>query len=222
MKEVFQSLDLSQNKIYNLADGVSSGDAINKGQLDAAIASLTALAFVTVGNTSTLSAERALTGTASNISITDNGANSTAVINLIDTAVTPGTYSPLSATVDQKGRITNASTYVVAAYTNLTGTSGSAAAIGAETIVFASSNGVTSVVSNAIGTDTVTISTPQDIQTSAAPTFVSTRLSNFCELGEQGSAPATPSSGYGRIYCKSDNTLHYVDDSGTDHTIQFV
>ena len=37
---------------------------------------------------------------------------------------------------------------------------------------------------------------------------------DWVQVQEQGSTPATPSSGYGRIYCKSDG-LYYVDDAGT-------
>lgn len=80
-----------------------------------------ALPFVTIGNTAGLSAERSLVGTASNISLIDGGANSTAVIDLIDTAVIPATYSPASVTVDQKGRITSA----VSIANNVTGSGSS-------------------------------------------------------------------------------------------------
>lgn len=34
-------------------------------------------------------------------------------------------------------------------------------------------------------------------------------------VAEQGSAPTTPASGYGRIYCKSDG-LYFVGDNGTE------
>jgi len=34
-------------------------------------------------------------------------------------------------------------------------------------------------------------------------------------VAEQGSAPATPASGYGRIYCKSDG-LYFIDDDGVE------
>jgi hypothetical protein len=38
---------------------------------------------------------------------------------------------------------------------------------------------------------------------------------NWVQVKEQGSAPATPASGYGRIYCKSDG-LYFVGDNGTE------
>ena len=41
------------------------------------------VAYVTVGNTSSLTAERALVGTANEIEVTDGGANSTVAIGLV-------------------------------------------------------------------------------------------------------------------------------------------
>ena len=38
------------------------------------------------------------------------------------------------------------------------------------------------------------------------------------QLAEQGSAPATPASGLGRLYAKADG-LYYVDDAGTEFTV---
>ncbi len=65
----------------------------------------TGLAFVTIGNTSSLSAERALTGTSNQVVITDNGANSTVVLSTpqdIHSAATPTFASEtLTATTNQ-------------------------------------------------------------------------------------------------------------------------
>ena len=48
------------------------------------------LAYVTVGNTSGLSAERALVGTSNEIDVTDNGANSTVAIGLVASPTVTG------------------------------------------------------------------------------------------------------------------------------------
>lgn len=57
---------------------VSGGAWVDRS---AATGATTTEPFVTIGNTSGLSAERALTGTANQIVVTDNGANSTAVLS---------------------------------------------------------------------------------------------------------------------------------------------
>ena len=48
------------------------------------------LAYVTVGNTSSLSAERGLVGTANEIDVTDNGANSTVAVGLVASPTVTG------------------------------------------------------------------------------------------------------------------------------------
>lgn len=56
-------------------------------------------AFVTIGNDSTLTAERALTGTTNQVVVTDNGVNSTVVLSLpqsINTGATP-TFAGMNA-----------------------------------------------------------------------------------------------------------------------------
>ena len=56
--------------------------------------------YVTVGNTSSLSAERALVGTADQITVTDNGANSTVAIGTVQSIATGSspTFAALSVT----------------------------------------------------------------------------------------------------------------------------
>lgn len=56
----------------------------------AASAAATTEPYVTIGNTAGLSGERALTGTANQITITDNGVNSTVVISIPANAVLAG------------------------------------------------------------------------------------------------------------------------------------
>lgn len=64
--------------------------------------------FVVLAADPNLTNERILTA-GSAITLTDNGPNSSIVVDIPDTAVTPGTYSLATVTVDQKGRITSAS-----------------------------------------------------------------------------------------------------------------
>jgi len=85
--------------------------------------------------------------------------------------VTSGTYGGSTQipvlTVDTYGRITLASNTSVSTTINLTGTSGSGSVSGGGTLTFSSSNGVTASISGS----TVTLSTPQDLRTTASPTF---------------------------------------------------
>lgn len=115
------SLDLSDTGVsansYGSSTQVAAFTVDAKGRLTAAsniAISLTGIGgasssepFVTIGNTSGLSAERALTGTTNQITVTDNGANSTVVLSLpqnIHTAATP-TFAGLTLSGLAAGRV---------------------------------------------------------------------------------------------------------------------
>lgn len=141
--------------------------------------------YLTLSTNTILTNERVATASL-NVTITDAGAGSTATFDLSNTTVTPGTYGALNTlpifTVDAKGRIISASNSSILfpaylGYSTINGTSGSiSAGSGSDSYTFASSNGVTVVAANG-SPDTLTVSTPQDIQTSASPTFVNATLS---------------------------------------------
>jgi hypothetical protein len=90
-------------------------------------------------------------------------------LSLTATGVTAATYGNTAYyptfTVDNKGRVTSASTQLAAI--PVTGTTGTGSANAVNGLTFASTNGVTSTVS----AGTVTISTPQDLRSTAAPVF---------------------------------------------------
>lgn len=71
-------------------------------------------AFVTVGNTAGLSAERALVAS-TGLSLADGGAGGNATLSLDDTAVTPAAYTNATITVDQQGRLTAAASGIAPA-----------------------------------------------------------------------------------------------------------
>ena len=120
--------------------------------------------YVTVGNSADLSAERALTGTANQVTVTDNGANSTVQLGLpqsIGTGSSPEfTDLTLSGTTASRLLSTNGSK-LLASVANLA------------SWIAGTSNQIT------VGDDgdgSVTLSTPQNIHTSASPQFTALLL----------------------------------------------
>jgi hypothetical protein len=99
----------------------------------------------------------AVTGTASQILVTNSDAGNTSTISLIDTAVTAGSYGSATAiptfTVDSKGRLTAASTASITTSLSIAGDTGTdTIALATDTITFSGGTGITSTVTSATNT----------------------------------------------------------------------
>ena len=98
--------------------------------------------------------------------------NGSGIVSIANTGVTAGSYgnttSIPSITVDAYGRVTAVSNNSVSTTINLAGTTGSGSVAGGGTLTFASNNGV---VISSTGGSTLYINDPQDLQTSASPSF---------------------------------------------------
>jgi hypothetical protein len=165
--------------------------------------------------------------------ITANASSGTNVgLSLTTTGVTAGNYGSATSiptiVVDNKGRISSITTNAASSTITLAGSSGSGSVSGGGTLTFASTNGVTIAVGNSYAN----ISTPQDIRTSASPTFAGgsftgnvTRNSKAIITNYSGNvAPASPIQGdewfrgntgaiYKYIYDNVSSTYNWVNYS---------
>ena len=96
---------MGNKPIKGIANAVDAKDAINKGQVDAAVAAVTTTTLGAVPTSRTITAGTGLTGGG------DLSANRT--LTLANTAVSPNSYTYASITVDQQGRLTAASSGAV-------------------------------------------------------------------------------------------------------------
>ena len=99
----------------------------------------------------------AVTGTASQIAVTNSDVGNTSTISLINTAVTAGSYGSATAipvfTVDAQGRLTAASTASITTSLNIAGDTGTdTIALATDTINFQGGTGITSTVTSATNT----------------------------------------------------------------------
>lgn len=189
MKTVFQPLDLSQNKLLNVAAGTASGDAVNKGQLDAVVSasvsgpvSSTDNALVRFDGTTGLVLQNSLV-------IADDLGNLSGLLSLKVVAANTGAIA-----LEQWVSGESFARFKLLGDSSLVFGSGSSGTL--DTTVYRISAGLLGMnTSNAF------------------------RVGDFCEMAEQNVAPSTPSSGFGRLYEKNDNTLHFLVDGGTDYNL---
>ena len=160
---VFTSLTLEGN--------VTTGNSVVAGNVytdNLKFANGAAFVSTTIGNTSEIVAN---IPSGNNVGLT-----------LVATGVSAGNYGSSTSiptiVVDSKGRITSLTTNAVSTTITLSGTSGSGSVAGGGTLTFAGTYGVTATASSS----TITVGTPQDLRTTASPTFAGLTSSGAAQI----------------------------------------
>ena len=163
-------IDVSSKRIINLANPISSNDAVNLAYLQNNYTSV--LSFRGDVGTDTLSLKTDVIDISGNAGITTTVTNNQLDISLNDTAVTPGQYGSnnqaVSVTVDQKGRITDISEISIGTNLSIEGDSGSdTISLNNDTLSFTGGTGVSTNVTD----NEITLSIGQDVSTTSNVVF---------------------------------------------------
>jgi hypothetical protein len=140
----------------------------------------------------------AVTGTASQISVTNSDGGNTSTIALINTAVTAGSYGSATAiptfTVDAQGRLTAASTVSITTSLGIAGDTGTdTIALATDTITFAGGTGLTSTVNS--GTNTVTFDIDSTVATLTGTQTLTNKTLTLPTIGGTGAVFSGSTSG---------------------------